>query len=303
MEPREEENEATWSGRLDGSEQELPAAKVFSSAPIMIAAFSGWNDAGTAATSAVRHIADVFSAELIAEVDPDDYVDFQVNRPQLQFDEDGNRHIVWPSTQLFMAYSWAHHRRIIFVLGVEPSLQWKSYASEVLLLGQELGVKSLVSVGALLAESPHSRPLEVEMTSETPALQQEYGIPASSYEGPAGINSVLSYQALQLGMDVVSVWGTVPHYVAHAPSPKAVAALVTKLEVLLGEPINRYELDEEAAVWEQGVNLLTQQDPEVAAYVQELEHQSDTAELPEASGEVIAKEFEQYLRRQEDESS
>lgn len=300
MEPQKGQDGSTWSQRHESSEQELPAATSFGSAPIMITAFSGWNDAGTAATSAVRHIADVFNAELVAEIDADDYVDFQVNRPQLQVDEDGIRQIVWPHTQLFVAYSWVHHRRLIFVLGVEPSLQWRSYASEVLLLGQELGAKSLISVGALLADNPHSRPLDVEMSSETPSLRQEYGIVSSTYEGPAGINSVLSFQALELGMDVVSVWGTVPHYVAHAPSPKAVAALVTKLEILLGEPIDRYELDEEAALWEQGVNLLTQQDPEIAAYVQELEHQSDSAELPEASGEVIAKEFEQYLRRQDD---
>lgn len=286
--------------KVDGDVQPL-SVRSFSQDPVMILAFSGWNDAGGAATAALTHLAEVFSAEMVSEIDSEDYVDFQVNRPMIEFDGSTRRAFVWPDTKFLVAHSWANNRRLIFVQGVEPSLRWKSYCSEILTIGKELGAKSLICVGALLSDSPHSRPLEVSVTTSNPELQNEYGIGASSYEGPAGIISVLSHAAELSGLGVVNAWGSVPHYVANAPSPKATAALMSKVEILLGEPVDRYELDEEAIAWEAGVNVLAAQDPDIAAYVKELEQQADATELPQASGDSIAKEFEQYLKRRGDE--
>ncbi len=285
---------------VDGDAQPL-GVRTFTQDPVMILAFSGWNDAGGAATAALTHLAEVFSAEMVSEIDSEDYVDFQVNRPTIELDGSSRRTFTWPDTKFLVAHSWANNRRLIFVQGVEPSLRWKSYCSEILTIGQELGAKSLICVGALLSDNPHSRPLEVSVTTSNPELQTEYGIGPSTYEGPAGIISVLSHAGELSGFGVVNAWGSVPHYVANAPSPKATAALVTKVEILLGEPVDRYELDDEATAWEAGVNILAAQDPDIAAYVKDLEQQADATELPQASGDSIAKEFEQYLKRRGDE--
>lgn len=291
------------SGSRPRQDPKFVAAELerFTSEPIMVVAFSGWNDAGGAATGAVSHLADVFSAELTAQIDSEEYVDFQVNRPAVVLDPAGNAQIEWPNTQFLVAHSWSVNRRLIFVQGVEPSLKWRSFSAQVLKIAHELGAKSLLCVGALLSDSPHTRPLEVSVTSPHESLCQEFGITASTYEGPAGILSVLANAAGLAGLTVASVWGNVPHYVAGAPSPKATAAIVTKLELLLGEPIDRYELDEEARQWQMGVDVLAGADPEIAAYVKELEEEADRTQMPQASGDVLAKEFEQYLKRQSDE--
>lgn len=267
--------------------------------PVLIAAFDGWNDAGSAATAAVELLAEAWGAVPIDTLDSEDYHDFQVNRPITMVDPEGNRRLEWPDTTISIARS-SSGRRVLFVQGVEPSLRWRSFADEIIASAHTYGVELLIGVGALLADTPHSRPIPVHRSSEDPRIQHELGIERSDYEGPTGILGVLGYLATERGIPSMSVWAAVPHYVAQPPSPKATLALVGALEETLGEPVPTADLEEEARAWQRGVNELAQEDPEISDYVRALEEAKDTSELPEASGEAIAREFERYLRRRDD---
>jgi predicted ATP-grasp superfamily ATP-dependent carboligase len=186
---------------------------------------------------------------------------------------------------------------VIFVQGTEPSYKWRAYTAELLVHAEALSVDYVVLVGALLADVPHSRPIPVSTSSDDAQLRERMNLEASQYEGPVGIVGVLSEVALLAGIPTVSLWAAVPHYVAQAPSPKAQLALLHRIEELLQVPLDTHELAEEADAWERGVDELATEDPEIAAYVRQLEEAKDTADLPEASGESIAREFERYLKR------
>jgi predicted ATP-grasp superfamily ATP-dependent carboligase len=268
--------------------------------PIMIAAFEGWNDAGESATSAIEHLSDVWGAEPIAALDPEDYYDFQVNRPRVVSD-DGRRRISWPTTRILLATSSGTDRDVILVQGIEPSTRWRSFTIELLEFAQSVGVSTFVTLGALLADVPHTRPLPINATSEHEDMIHRYDLEASKYEGPTGIVGVLADAAAQADLPSLSCWAAVPHYAGGTPSPKATLGLITKLEELLDITIPHGELAEQARAWEHGVDELAESDDEVAEYVQSLEQAQDTAELPEASGDAIAREFERYLRRRGDE--
>jgi len=183
------------------------------------------------------------------------------------------------------------------VRGIEPSLRWRSYCNELLDAAEDLDVGTIVCVGALLADVPHTRPIPVQTSSQDPRVQALLGVEANDYEGPTGIVGVLAQMALDRGMHSLSIWAAVPHYVAQPPSPKATLALLSGLEDLLNEPVPTGDLAEDARAWQDGVNELAEEDPEVAEYVRQLEEAKDTVDLPEASGESIAKEFERFLRR------
>src|SRR5665647_1737792 len=185
------------------------------------------------------------------------------------------------------------------VHGIEPSMRWRRFCSEVLDTAERLGVTTVVTLGALLADVPHSRPIPVTATSDDPELQDALGLDASTYEGPTGIVGVLQHEATRRGMRGLSVWAAVPHYVAHPPSPKATVALLVRLEELLGEAIPLGDLPEDAEAWQHGVDELAAEDSEIAEYIAQLEEAKDTVELPEATGEAIAREFERYLRRRD----
>lgn len=266
---------------------------------VLIAAFDGWNDAGSAATAAVDLLAQAWGAHRVDTFDPEDYHDFQVNRPITMVDDEGIRHLEWPDTTVSVALSPAG-RRVIFVQGVEPSLRWRSYCEEIIHAAHQHGAEFIVCVGALLADTPHTRPIPVHRTSDDPRLQADLEVEPSDYEGPSGIVGVLAHLALEQGIPSVSVWAAVPHYVAQPPSPKATLALLGGLEETLHETLPSGELLEEARAWQRGVDELADQDPEVSDYVRQLEEAKDTSELPEASGEAIAREFERYLRRRDD---
>jgi len=266
--------------------------------PIMIAAFEGWNDAGEAATAAVEHLSQVWNAEPIAAIDPEDYYDFQVNRPRVVL-EDGQRRVSWPTTRILLATSPTLDRDVILVQGIEPSTRWRSFTIELLEFAQQAGVTTFVTLGALLADVPHTRPIPVTATSEDEAVREALDVEPNSYEGPTGIVGVLQHEAAARGLRTVSLWAAVPHYVAHPPSPKATLALLHRIEALTGEPIPLGDLPEDAAAWQDGVDELASEDSEIAEYVHQLEEAKDTAELPEASGEAIAQEFERYLRRRD----
>jgi proteasome assembly chaperone (PAC2) family protein len=275
--------------------------------PVMVVAFSGWNDAAEAASGAVEHLLsgwkdknDDVLPQLIAEVESEDFYDFQVNRPQVSIDESQIRSITWPSTQIFGLAIPSMSRDLVIVTGVEPSMRWKSFTSDLLDLADDLEVSLVVTLGSLLADTPHSRPITVTGTGAHPAIADRLGVSVSRYEGPTGILGILQDGCMRRGIDAVSLWAAVPHYAASSPSPKATLALINTLEEFLDISIPLSDLPERSDLWEKEVNELAAEDAEVAEYVKALEESKDAAELPEVSGDSIAKEFERYLRRQKE---
>ncbi|GAB3664046.1 filament polymerization regulator ParJ [Actinocorallia lasiicapitis] len=265
--------------------------------PVLVAAFEGWNDAGEAASGVITHLAESWNARQIAELDPDDYYDFQVTRPLVEFDEETDeRRIVWPTTRISVA-KLPSGRDVVLLHGIEPNMRWRAFCREITDVLTGLGVKTAVLVGALLADAPHTRPVPVTGAATDAGLAKVLDLEPSRYEGPTGILGVLQDSCSRLGMATVSLWAAVPHYVSSPPSPKATLALLRRVEDLLDVTIPLGELPEASRAWEAGVNELAEQDSEVAEYVRALEEQKDAAELPEATGESIAREFERYLRR------
>jgi predicted ATP-grasp superfamily ATP-dependent carboligase len=267
--------------------------------PVMVAAFEGWNDAGEAASGAVAHLERVWGARFLTETDPELYHDFQVNRPVTRF-QDGVRKIVWPTTRVYVASPEGAERDVVLVRGIEPSMRWRSYVEEILGFVGELGVGMMVTLGALLADVPHTRPIPVTTSSDDPALLERLTLEPSRYEGPTGIVGVLNDAALGAGVPAMSLWAAVPHYVSAAPSPKATLALLRRVEEILDVTVPLQDLPEDSRAWEHGVDELAEEDSEIGDYVRQLEQAKDTADLPEASGEAIAREFERYLRRRDD---
>ncbi|MDQ1619268.1 MAG: hypothetical protein QOE19_1837 [Actinomycetota bacterium] len=265
--------------------------------PLMIAAFEGWNDAGDAATAAVEHLEEVWGATPLAALDPEDYYDYQVNRPMVSVDEDGTRVVTWPTTRISFARLPELGRDVVLVRGIEPNMRWQSFTNEILSVCHELGVEMVVTLGALLADSPHTRPVPVSGTSSDDALSRSLNLEPSRYEGPTGIVGVVQDACTRAGVPALSIWAAVPHYVAQPPCPKATLALLRHIEDLLDVPIPLGELPEDARAWERGVDDLAAEDGEVAEYVRSLEEVKDVADAPEASGDAIAREFERYLRR------
>jgi proteasome assembly chaperone (PAC2) family protein len=271
--------------------------------PVLIAAFEGWNDAGEAASSVIEHLTAVWDADPIAALDPEDYYDFQVNRPKVMR-EDGQRRIVWPTTRILVARDTSFGSRdVVLVDGIEPSTRWRAFTIELLEYAERLGVSTFVTLGALLADVPHTRPIPVTATSDDEDVLHRLDLEPSAYEGPTGIVGVVSDAAHRAGGPSFSCWAAVPHYAGSSPSPKATLGLLGKLESLFNVTIPLGDLPESARAWERGVNELAESDEEVAEYVQSLEESTDTADLPEASGDAIAREFERYLRRRGDEGT
>lgn len=265
--------------------------------PVMIAAFEGWNDAGEAASGAVAHLRSVWDAQPLAELDGEDYYDYQVNRPLVSVDDTGIRNLTWPGTRLSVARLPLSPRDVVLVQGVEPNMRWQQFTREILGLAAELDVSLVVTLGALLSDTPHTRPVPVTGSTSDASLGAELGLEPSRYEGPTGIVGVIQEACGRFGIPSVSLWAAVPHYVAQPPCPKATLALVRRIEDLLDVPVPLGDLVEDARAWEVGVDELAEEDEEVAEYVRQLEESRDTTELPEASGEAIAREFERYLRR------
>ncbi|WP_299305299.1 PAC2 family protein [uncultured Brachybacterium sp.] len=261
---------------------------------IAITAFSGWNDAGEAATGVIEHLLEVWPSRPVGAVDAEEFIDFQVNRPEIRTDEDGLRVIDWPDTQLRLVTP-PDGPELITVMGPEPSVHWKRFCDEVLEQLQILDVSAVVSLGALLADSPHSRPLPV--TAEVEASPARALDGAEHYSGPIGVPTILARRTAAAGLRTISAWVQVPHYVSQNSSPKAVLGLMREVQKVVDATIPLDELVEEAAAWERGVDELARTDEDVADYVARLERAQDAAGLPEASGEAIAEQFEQFLRR------
>ena len=268
--------------------------------PAVIAAFEGWSDAAESASAVVDHLMEVWNARVVGAIDPDDYYDFQVNRPNVGLDENGFRKLTWPSTHVAIASPPELDHDVILIRGIEPNMRWRAFVAEILAAVEELGGELVVTLGALLADSPHTRPIPITGTATEPELVERLALDASTYEGPTGIVGVVQDACVRLDLPSVSYWAAVPHYVAQPPCPKATLAILGHLEELLGVSIPLGDLPEEARAWERGVDELASEDEEIADYVRSLEESRDTADLPEASGEAIARDFERYLKRRRD---
>ncbi|MBM7520456.1 PAC2 family protein [Nocardioides nitrophenolicus] len=270
--------------------------------PVVIAAFEGWNDAAESATAVVDHLMKAWDARVVAAIDPEEFYDFQVNRPTVGIDENGFRKLTWPSTHIAVASPPDLDRDVILVRGIEPNMRWRQFTAEILATIDDLGGELFVTLGALLSDSPHTRPIPVSGSTTEADLMDRLVLEQSTYEGPTGIVGVLQDACARVDIPAVSYWAAVPHYVAQPPCPKATLALLTRLEDLLEIPMPLGDLPDEARAWERGVDELAEEDEDIADYVRSLEESRDTADLPEASGEAIAREFERYLKRRGEES-
>jgi proteasome assembly chaperone (PAC2) family protein len=271
----------------------------------MILAFNGWNDAADGASGALEHLLSAWSdkdddvvPQLIADVEPEEFYDFQVNRPQVSIDESSIRSITWPGTQVFGLVIPTMKRDLVIVRGVEPSMRWKRFTSDLLDLADDLEVSLVITLGSLLADTPHTRPIAVTATGAHPNIADQLGVSVSRYEGPTGILGIIQDGCLRRGIDAISLWAAVPHYASNSPSPKASLALINSLEDFLNVEIPFGSLQTESDEWEKSIDELAAEDTDVAEYVKALEESKDANDLPDISGDEIAKEFERYLRRQ-----
>jgi predicted ATP-grasp superfamily ATP-dependent carboligase len=269
--------------------------------PTLIAAFRGWNDGGQGASLAAGYLAKLWGAERFAELDPETFFDFQATRPHVSLEAGITRRIDWPATVFYHARPPGLDRDVVLLLGIEPNLRWRTFVDVVVGFGQELRTELVVTLGALLADVPHTRPCPVTGSATDPALVDRLGLSASRYEGPTGIVGVLHDACRREQIPSVSLWAAVPHYVSLTPSPRAALALCAGLADLLGLEIETDELDEAAAAYADQVSEAVSSDPETAAYVEELERRADTLaeeeELP--SGEALAAELTRFLRDRE----
>jgi predicted ATP-grasp superfamily ATP-dependent carboligase len=269
-------------------------------APAMVCAFQGWNDAGDAASSAVSFIADALGARRFARIDSEEFYDFQANRPSVRFGESDKREISWPSVEIFEAPAPRAQRDLVLVQGVEPSMRWRAFSTQMVDLAEALGVQLVVSLGALLGDVPHTRPVPMTGHASDPALTRRLGIHPSTYEGPTGIVGVLHHACAEQGLPSVSLWAAVPHYVAAATNPKAALALLRKVEPLIGVSVDASELESAAADYERQVGLAVQSDPDIQAFVERLEQAAQSEEdAPQdvPSGDILASEFQRFLRQ------
>lgn len=266
--------------------------------PVLIVAFEGWNDAGDAATIAARHLAERFDATPLASIDPERYYDFSTTRPLVHLDEDRNRSITWPENELVAGRAPSSGSDIVVLLGLEPQLRWRTFCEQVVGAARAIGASRIVTLGALLADVPHTRPVEVYGATDDPVLREQLDLAASSYEGPTGIVGVLSTEAAAAGFSTASFWAAVPSYVPGAPSPKAGLALVHKVCELLGTSVFVTDLEIAAASYERQVDELVAEDEDTLEYVRDLEEAWDLDEADDLDDdpELLVAEVEEFLR-------
>jgi proteasome assembly chaperone (PAC2) family protein len=271
--------------------------------PVLVAAFRGWNDGGQGATLAAGYLAKVWNAERFADIDPERFFDFQSTRPHVSLDEGLTRRIEWPDNAFYHARMAGSDRDVVLLLGIEPSLRWRTFSRLVLDLSRDLGVELVVTLGSLLADVPHTRAAPVTGAASDPALVESLGLQHSRYEGPTGIVGVLQDACRRDGMPAASLWAAVPHYVSLAPSPRAARALCDRLSGLLGVEIDTAELAEAEEAYAEQVSEAVSSDADTAAYVEELERRTDELDLEEhedlPSGDTLAAELTRFLRQQD----
>ena len=274
-------------------------------APALVCAFKGWNDAADSASAALQFVGSALGATRFAAIDPEEFFDFQATRPKIRLTEGRTREIVWPEVEIYEARVPRAPRDLVLVAGAEPSMRWRRFTALIVELAEALGVQLVVTLGALLADVPHTRPVAITGLASDEKLVERLGLRSSSYEGPTGIVGVLHSACARAGMPSASLWAAVPHYVAAASNPKAALALVRKLEGLVGVSVDASELETAAADYERQVNEAVRSDPEVQAFVERLEEAAEDTEaeinpsqMP--SGDTIAREFQRFLRQRGD---
>ncbi len=266
--------------------------------PIVVAAFEGWNDAGDAASAAIEHLQLTWDTTPLTEIDPDPYYDFQVTRPTVRIVDGVTRETTWPTTRLSVCRPPGLDHDVVLVHGIEPNMRWRGFCAELLSYLEQVGATTVVTLGALLADAPHTRPVPVTGTAYDADSATRYGVQTSRYEGPAGIVAVFQHACVQAGLPAVSFWAAVPHYVSQPPSPKATLALLHRVEDALDVEVPLGNLPEQAEEWETTVSEMAEEDEDVRNYVRALEERGDAeTSLTETSGDAIAAEFERYLRR------
>jgi proteasome assembly chaperone (PAC2) family protein len=268
--------------------------------PVIVAAFTGWNDAGDAASEAVKYLRRRTRAVPLAKIDPENFVDFTSDRPSVALDDLGRRRIEWPSIRLSMATLPGTGRPVLFIEGAEPALRWKTFVSRLIALAEVTEATMVVTLGALLADVPHTRPVEVYGTSDDAELAERLHLTRSTYEGPTGIVGVLAGLCRDAGFATASLWAAVPAYVPGAGSPKAALALLERFQLLLDFTIDTTELEIAASAYERQVDELIADDDDTAEYVSELEAHYDRAEPPDETVDLLLAEVENYLRQQPD---
>jgi predicted ATP-grasp superfamily ATP-dependent carboligase len=273
----------------------------------MIIASGGWSDAGEAATGVITHLLatlngdidiETFTPELIAEIDSEDYYDFQVNRPLIFVDDSMIRSLTWPGVQIFAQRNPLGDRDFVLVRGVEPSMRWRSFANEILDLADDLEVELVITLGSMLADTPHTRPIPVSGTGAHPDIARRLGVEVSRYEGPTGILAVIQDGCVRRGIDAIALWAAIPHYASASPSPKATLALVNGIEDFLEISLPQGVLPDLAQQWEKTVDEMVKEDSDIEEYIKTLEESKDATELSDESGEELAREVERFLRRQ-----
>jgi proteasome assembly chaperone (PAC2) family protein len=269
--------------------------------PVMVAAFRGWNDGAQAASLAAGYLAKTWEAERFADIDPEGFFDFQATRPHVSLEEGLTRRIDWPETAFFRARPEGLDRDIVLLLGIEPNLRWRTFTELVVGLARDLGVELVITLGALLADVPHTRSAPVTGSATDSELVERLGLSASRYEGPTGIVGVMHDACKHAGIPSASLWAAVPHYVSLTPSPRGALALCERLGALIGVEVEAEELEEAARTYEEQVSEAVASDEETAAYVEELERRADqleeTTDLP--SGDALAAELTRFLRERE----
>jgi predicted ATP-grasp superfamily ATP-dependent carboligase len=267
----------------------------------MICAFQGWNDAGDSASSAVAFFAQALKSERFARIDSQEFYDFQANRPSVRLTEGNSEEVMWPCVDVYETRAPRAMRDLVLVQGVEPSMRWRSFCAHLVDLAEALGVQVIVSLGALLGDVAHTRPVTMTGCASDPSLVSRLGITPSNYEGPTGIVGVLHSTCMEAGLPSATIWAGVPHYVAAAVNPKAALALVRRVEGLVGVSVDASELEAAALEYETQVSIAVRQDPEAQAFVERLEREADEEaalspkEVPD--GDTLAREFQRFLKQ------
>jgi proteasome assembly chaperone (PAC2) family protein len=273
--------------------------------PILVCAFAGWNDAAGSATTALTTVAESLDAELIAQVDPEEFFDFQANRPTIRLTEGQTREIEWPGNVLLAASAPGAERDLLLLAGTEPNLRWRTFAEGLAEVAEGLGVEMVVTLGALIADVSHTLPVPITGLASDDQLVEDLDLTRSNYEGPTGVVGVLHDACRRRGISSASLWAAVPHYVAAVPNPKAALALLRRLEGLVGVAVEASGLEEEADSYEHQVSRAVAANPEIEELVKRLEEeQADRLEIDEElpSGESLAKDFERFLRQRRPET-
>ncbi len=269
---------------------------------VLLVAFEGWNDATEGASGALKAIAEQLQMNTLDAVDPEDYYDFQFSRPMVELDANGNRIISWPGCELLQSSSEKLTenpalQNLYLLLGTEPSRRWLSFAGEIMEMVQDRDIDYVIMLGAMLADVPHTRPMQVFRSSQNESLQELFDLEPSRYEGPVGILTVLAQAFEAEGIPVLSLWGSVPHYVHNTTNPKAALTFLNELSSLTEFSFDTSNLANLAFEWERSIDEMAQGDDEMSAYVSQLEKNRDSLDSEEVSGDALAREFERYLRQ------